>query len=145
MKPTLKPGLIHRFFYKVPVAKTVPHLYDESPELAAMPEVFATGFMVGLMEWTCVQLLAPHLDTGEGSLGVHIDVSHKAATPVGFTITVEAECVEVKGPRAKFAIKAHDGIDEIGFGIHERFIVTWDRFNKSVAAKTARALPKVDA
>ncbi len=145
MKPTLKPGLIHRFFYKVPVAKTVPHLYDELPELAAMPEVFATGFMVGLMEWTCVQLLAPHLDTGEGSLGVHIDVSHKAATPVGFTITVEAECVEVKGPRAKFAIKAHDGIDEIGSGIHERFIVTWDRFNKSVAAKTARALPKVDA
>jgi fluoroacetyl-CoA thioesterase len=145
MKPTLKPGLIHRFFYKVPVAKTVPHLYDESPELAAMPEVFATGFMVGLMEWTCVQLLAPHLDTGEGSLGVHIDVSHKAATPVGFTITVEAECVEVKGPRAKFAIKAHDGIDEIGSGLHERFIVTWDRFNKSVAAKTARALPKVDA
>ena len=145
MKPTLKPGLIHRFFYKVPVAKTVPHLYDESPELAAMPEVFATGFMVGLMEWTCVQLLAPHLDTGEGSLGVHIDVSHKAATPVGFTITVEAECVEVKGPRAKFAIKAHDGIDEIGSGIHERFIVTWDRFNKSVATKTARALPKVDA
>ena len=139
MKPTLKPGLIHRFFYKVPVAKTVPHLYDESPELAA------TGFMVGLMEWTCVQLLAPHLDTGEGSLGVHIDVSHKAATPVGFTITVEAECVEVKGPRAKFAIKAHDGIDEIGSGIHERFIVTWDRFNKSVATKTARALPKVDA
>jgi len=144
MKPTLKPGLIHRFFYKVPVAKTVPHLYDESPELAAMPEVFATGFMVGLMERTCVQLLAPHLDTGEGSLGVHIDVSHKAATPVGFTITVEAECVEVK-PRAKFAIKAHDGIDEIGSGIHERFIVTWDRFNKSVAVKTARALPKVDA
>ena len=37
-----------------------------------MPEVFATGFMVGLMEWTCVQLLAPHLDPGEGSLGVHM-------------------------------------------------------------------------
>ena len=45
-----------------------------------MPEVFATGFMVGLMEWTCVQLLRPHLDPGEGSLGVHIDVSHKAPT-----------------------------------------------------------------
>ena len=39
-----------------------------------MPEVFATGFMVGLMEWTCVQLLEPHLDAGEGSLGTHIDV-----------------------------------------------------------------------
>ncbi|MGA7372438.1 MAG: hypothetical protein WBW37_07445 [Methyloceanibacter sp.] len=91
MKPSLKPGLTHRFSYTVPVAKTVPYLYAESPELAAMPKVFATG-------WTCVQLLAPHLDAGEGSLGVHIDVAHKAATPVGFTITVDAECIEVRGP-----------------------------------------------
>ena len=53
------------------------------PQLRAMPDVFATGFMVGLMEWTCVQLLEPHLDAGEGSLGVHIDVSHKSATPPG--------------------------------------------------------------
>jgi fluoroacetyl-CoA thioesterase len=145
MKPTLKPGLKYSFAYTVPVTKTVPHLYPESPELAAMPEVFATGFMVGLMEWTCVQLLKPHLDAGEGSLGVHIDVAHKAATPVGFTITVDAECIEVRGPRAKFTVRAHDGIDEIGSGTHERFIVTWDRFNRGIAAKTAKAEAKVDA
>ena len=145
MKPTLRAGASTRFSFRIPATKTVPHLYEESPELAEMPEVFATGFMVGLMEWTCVQLLRPHLDPGEGSLGVHIDVSHKAATPVGFTITVDAECIEVRGPRAKFAVRAHDGIDEIGSGTHERFIVSWDRFNKSVAAKAAKALPKVDA
>ncbi|MGC2410809.1 MAG: thioesterase family protein [Methyloceanibacter sp.] len=145
MKPSLKAGLKHRFSYTVPEAKTVPHLYVEAPELQEMPEVFATGFMVGLMEWTCVQLLVPHLDEGEGSLGVHIDVSHKAATPPGFTVTVEAECVEVRGPRARFTLRAHDGIDEIGSGTHERFIVSWDRFNKSVAAKAARFADKVDA
>jgi fluoroacetyl-CoA thioesterase len=145
MKPTLKAGLKHSFSYTVPVRKTVPHLYEESPELAEMPEVFATGFMVGLMEWTCVQLLRPHLDAGEGSLGVHIDVSHKAATPAGFAVTVEAECVEVRGPRAKFSVRAHDGVDEIGSGTHERFVVNWDRFNKSVAAKAAKADAKVDA
>jgi fluoroacetyl-CoA thioesterase len=145
MKPTLKAGLKHSFAYTVPPEKTVPQLYSESLELAIMPDVFATGFMVGLMEWTCVQLLAPHLDPGEGSLGVHIDVSHKAATPVGFTVTVEAECIEVKGPRAKFSVRAHDGIDEIGSGTHERFIVTWDRFNKSVAAKAAKADAAVEA
>jgi fluoroacetyl-CoA thioesterase len=144
MKPTLKPGLTHRFFsHTVPVTKTVPYLCEESPELAAMPEVFATGFMVGLMEWTCVQLRAPHLEAGEGSLGVHIDVSHKAATPVGFTITVEAKCLEVSGPRARFA--AHDDMDEIGSGTHERFIVNWDRFNKSVAGNAANANAEVDA
>jgi len=145
MKPTLKPGLKHRFSYTVPVSKTVPHLYQEAPQLQVMPEVFATGFMVGLMEWTCVQLLEPHLDEGEGSLGVHIDVSHKAATPPGFTVTVEAECLEVRGPRTRFQLTAHDGVEEIGSGTHERFIVDWDRFKRGVGAKTAKAQGKVDA
>jgi fluoroacetyl-CoA thioesterase len=145
MKPSLKAGLRHRFSFVVPETKTVPRLYPESPQLQAMPEVFATGFMVGLMEWTCVQLLEPHLDAGEGSLGVHIDISHKAATPPGFTVTVEAECVEVRGARARFKLTAHDGVDEIGAGTHERFIVAWDRFNRGVAAKLAKAQAKVDA
>jgi fluoroacetyl-CoA thioesterase len=145
MKPSLKAGLKHSFSYQVPETKTVPHLYRESPQLQAMPEVFATGFMVGLMEWTCVQLLEPHLDQGEGSLGTHIDISHKAATLPGFTVTVEAECVEVRGPRARFKLTAHDGLDEIGSGTHERFIVSWDRFNRGLAAKLAKAGSKVDA
>ena len=145
MKSSLKAGLKHRFSYMVPANKTVPQLYPELPELAVMPEVFATGFMVGLMEWTCVQLLEPHLDEGEGSLGTHIDVSHKSATPPGMTVTVDAECVEVRGPRARFKVVAHDGLDEIGAGTHERFIVSWDRFNRGVAAKQAKASSKVDA
>ena len=145
MKPSLKPGLKHSFSYTVPVTKTVPHLYEEAPQLQVMPEVFATGFMVGLMEWTCVQLLEPHLDEGEGSLGVHIDVSHKAATPPGFTVTVEAECIEVRGPRARFKVIAHDGVEEIGSGTHERFIVGWDRFERGMAAKRAKTKAKVDA
>ncbi|HUU67282.1 MAG TPA: thioesterase family protein [Methyloceanibacter sp.] len=139
MKPSLVAGLKHSFAYTVPVTKTVPHLYDEAPQLAAMPEVFATGFMVGLMEWTCVQLLEPHLDDGEGSVGVHIDVSHKAATPPGFTVTVDAECTEIRGPRASFKIRAHDGIEEIGAGTHERFIVGWKRFERGLAAKLSKA------
>jgi fluoroacetyl-CoA thioesterase len=139
MKPSLRPGLKHSLSYTVPKTKTVPHLYRESPELQEMPEVFATGFMVGLMEWTCVQLLKPHLDDGEGSLGIHIDVSHKSATPPGFTITVEAECIDVRGSRARFKIVAHDGLDEIGSGTHERFIVSWERFNRGLAAKLAKA------
>ena len=78
MKPTLKPGMTHRFSYKVPENKTVPYTYPEAPEIAAMPKVFATGYMIVLMEWVCAQLLAPHLDPGEGSLGVHVDVGHRA-------------------------------------------------------------------
>jgi len=139
MKPTLKPGLAHRFTYQVPSNKTVPHLYPEAPEFTAMPAVFATGYMVGLMEWACIQLMAPHLDPGEGSLGVHVDVSHTAATPPGLTITVDAECTAVNGRRASFQVRAHDGIDAIGEGRHERAIVVWDRFNARVVEKTTAA------
>ncbi|RAI44777.1 thioesterase family protein [Rhodoplanes roseus] len=139
MKPTLTPGLTHRLAFAIPASKTVPYLYPEAPEFQAMPEVFATGFMVGLMEWACVQLLAPHLDAGEGSLGTHIDVSHLAATPPGLTVTVEAECVAVDGRKLAFRVKAHDGVDPIGEGRHERVVVAWDKFNARVGDKAARA------
>jgi fluoroacetyl-CoA thioesterase len=138
MKATLQRGLSHRFRYRVPKEKTVPHLYPEVADFQTMPAVFATGFMVGLMEWTCMQLLAPYLDPGEGSLGVHIDVSHTAATPPGLTVTVDAECVAVDGPRITFALKAHDGMDAIGEGRHQRFVVVWDKFNARLDDKRAR-------
>jgi fluoroacetyl-CoA thioesterase len=138
MKPTLKPGLTHRFAYRVPRDKTVPHLYSEVADFQAMPDVFATGFLVGLPEWTCMQLIAPHLDPGEGSLGVHIDVSHTAPTPPGLTVTVPVECVAVDGPRLTFKIKAHDGVDPIGESTHQRFVVAWDKLKARVADKAQR-------
>ncbi len=139
MKPTLKPGLVHCFSYRVPENKTVPFTYPESPEIAAMPKVFATGFMVVLMEWTCIQSMAPHLDAGEGSVGVRIDVTHLAATPPGMTVTVDCECIEVNGQKVAFKVRAHDGIDLISEGRHERYVVNWDKFNRRVADKAARA------
>jgi len=138
MKPSLKLGLTHRITYKVTEAKTVPFTYPESAIIAAMPKVFATGFMIVLMEWACTELVAEHLDPGEGSVGVHVDVSHLAATPPGMTVTAAAECVEVAGPRLAFKVMAHDGVDLIGEGRHERFVVNWDKFNARVAAKAAK-------
>ena len=139
MKDTLSVGLKHRFEFKVPEDKTVPHLYPEAPLFQAMPDVLATGYMVGLLEWTCIQLLEPHLDEGEGSLGIHVDVSHQAATPPGLTVTTDVEVTDVRGPRVRFDVRAHDGIDLIGDGRHERFIVKWDRFNARVDGKRATA------
>lgn len=139
MKDSLVPGLTHRLEFTVPVTKTVPYIYPESPEISSMPEVFATGFMVGLMEWACIELLTPHLDEGEGSLGVHVNVSHSGATLPGMTVSVDVECLEVKSRRAKFSVKAHDGVEVIGQGEHERFIVEWDRFNRRLAQKADAA------
>ena len=138
MKPTLKPGLKHRLSYTVVPEKTVPYTFPESQTIASMPKVFATGFMIVLMEWACTELLAAHLDAGEGSVGVHVDVSHLAATPPGMTVTVDVECVEIVDQRVAFSVKAHDGMDLIGEGRHERFVVAWDKFNARVAAKAAK-------
>ena len=139
MKPTLQPGAKYTFRYVVPANKTVPDLYPDAPEFVAMPGVFATGFMVGLMEWTCIQLMAPHLDEGEGSLGIDINVNHTAATLPGQIVTVEAECAEVNGRKLSFRVKAHDGIDKIGEGTHARAVVPWNRFKAMVNAKAAKA------
>jgi fluoroacetyl-CoA thioesterase len=143
MKPTLTPGLKHSFSYKVPENKTVPYTYPESDIIANMPKVFATGFMIVLMEWACAELLNPHLEEGEGSVGTHVDVSHAAATPPGMTVTVDAELSEVRGRKLVFKVRAHDGADMIGEGRHERVVVAWDQFNAKVAEK-AKAAELVD-
>lgn len=139
MKDTLRAGATARMEYKVPAEKTVPHLYPEAHDFQLMPTVFATGFMVGLMEWTCMKVLEGHLDPGEGSLGIHIAVSHTAATVPGQVVTVDAECTAVNGRRVAFKVSAHDGIEKIGEGTHERMIVPWERFVARVNDKAKRA------
>ena len=136
MKPTLKPGLTYRFEYKVPDTKTVPHLYPESALFQQMPHVLATGYLVGLMEWACIEALTPHLDwPREQSLGTHVNVSHVAATPPGLTITVTVRLAKVEGRKLTFTLSAHDGVDTISEGTHERHVVDVGRFNQGIAHK----------
>lgn len=139
MKPTLQPGLTHRHTYTVPPEKTVPHLYPESGSFREMPEVLATGFMVGLMEWACIEAIKPHLDwPREQSLGTLVNFPHLAATPPGLTVTVDVRLERVDGRRLFFAVSAHDGIDRITEGTHERVIIDAERFNAKLESKKPR-------
>ena len=140
MKDTLKVGDKHVFTFTVTEAQTVPALYPASPDFTSMPAVFATGFMVGLMEWACIDALRPHLDDGEGSLGIAIDVNHVAATPPGMKVTVHVTCTKVEGKRLQWQVRAQDDHELIGEGTHDRAIVRWDRFKAKVAEKAALAL-----
>ena len=135
MKPSLVPGITHSHRFTVTEAKTVPGLYPESPDFVAMPKVFATGFMVGFIEWACLELLKPHLDEGEGSLGVHIDVDHRAATPPGMVVTADVEVTEVDGRKVSFRVTVRDEVEIIAEGTHQRFVVDWERFNAGLAEK----------
>ena len=138
MRETLQPGLTGEFEFVVPSTKTVPNVYPEAPEFQVMPEVFATGFMVGLIEWTCIRALKPYLDwPSEQSVGTHVDLSHTAATPPGFTVKARVRLVEKEGRRLKFLVEAHDGVDLICQGTHERFVIDAAKFNAKVAEKAA--------
>ena len=140
MKDTLQPGLRYEHRFVVPRSKTVPALYPEAEEFAAMPEVLATGFLVGLLEWACVKALNPHLDWPlEQSVGTRIDVSHEAATPVGFEVTTTVELLSVEGKKLLFAVEAHDGVDLIAKGRHERFVIDKAKFEARLEAKRSHA------
>jgi fluoroacetyl-CoA thioesterase len=141
MKPTLQPGIRHTFRFTIPDSKTVPHIYPEAADFQLMPRVLATGYMVALCEWACVDLLKPHLDwPDEQSVGTHVNLSHTAATPPGLVVTVEATLDKVEGRKLSFSIKAHDGIDAITAGTHERIVIDPVKFNAKLAAKAALAL-----
>ena len=140
MKDTLQPGLTHQFSFDVPPGKTVPHLYPESQMFREMPEVLATGFMVGLMEWACIEAMRPHLDwPAEQSLGVLVNFSHLAATPPGLTVTVDVRLDRIEGRRLTFSVTAHDGVDKIAEGTHQRVVIVRERFDARVADKLQRA------
>ncbi len=129
MKNSLKPGICATHTFTVPSSKTVPALYPEAPEFVAMPEIFATGFLVGFLEWACIRAINPHLDwPQEMTLGTHIDVSHEAATPPGREVTATVTLVEVDGKRLVFEVEAHDGIAVISHGRHQRHIIDRDKF-----------------
>ncbi len=138
MKDTLRAGIRYEHRFVVPSSKTVPALYPEAEEFLAMPEVFATGYLVGFLEWACVKAVNPHLDwPAELTLGTHIDVSHEAATPPGMEVTASVELVEVSGRKLSFLVEAHDGVDIISRGRHERFVVDRSRFDTRVGEKRA--------
>lgn len=136
MSDSLKPGMKFEFDFTIPESKTVPYIYPESEEFQMMPKVFSTGFMIGLIEWACVRFVNGHIDwPKEQSVGIDVRLNHTAATPPGLTVNVKGELTEVDGRKLTFSIVAHDGIDLISEGTHQRFIVDAERFIARVEKK----------
>jgi len=136
MAATLEEGMEFSFSYKVPPDKTVPHLFPEFDEGRIMPDVLATGFMVGLFEFACIKFLNPYIDwPRQQTVGIHVDLSHTAATPPGLTVTVKGRLAKIDGRKLRFELEAHDGVDRISKGTHERFIIDAAKFNAALQNK----------
>ena len=97
--------------------------------------VFATPYMIALMENAAVNAVQTGLEPGQGTVGTRLEVTHDAATPVGMKVWAEAELTAVEGKKLTFAVKAFDEAGPIGGGVHERFIITVDRFLAKAEAK----------
>jgi fluoroacetyl-CoA thioesterase len=92
-------------------------------------DVFSTPAMIGLMEYTCVLLVAPYLDEDEQTVGIHVDVRHMAATKIGQRVTVTAELLEINSDKLRFAVSAiNDQGVKIGEGTHRRALINTKRF-----------------
>src|SRR5690349_4129976 len=100
MLNSLVPGVSHSLSLhindKLLVTAFTPHFRG----FADLPPVFATAFLVGLMEWACIETLKPYLLDGENTVGTHVYLSHVAPTPAGMPIatkvTAQVELIEVK-------------------------------------------------
>lgn len=139
MKDSLQAGVEATHKFRVTDGKLVRALYPEAAEFGLMPDVFATGFMVGFIEWACLKAVNPHLDwPNEQTVGAHINLSHSAATPSGMEVTAHVKLVEVDGRRLVFEVEAHDEVDEICRGTHERFVIDKARFDSKIAKKSGQ-------
>jgi fluoroacetyl-CoA thioesterase len=137
MKKTLLPSLEHNFIFRIEDQHTVPSLLPESPIFSSMPGVLASGYFVGLIEWACMEAMAPHLEEGEGSVGTMFDLTHTSPTPPGLQVSITVRCLEVEGRRTLWEFEARDDKEPIGRGKHERFIVNWERFRVKLEEKTS--------
>ncbi|HBH86379.1 MAG TPA: thioesterase [Syntrophaceae bacterium] len=139
MKDSLQPGLTVEFTFKVPENKTVPFLYPEFGEGLVMPKVLATGFLLGLYEFSCIKALNPHLDwPNEQTVGIGMNMTHTAATPEGMTITVKGKLEKVEGRKLTFSLEAFDDAEKISQATHERFVINAEKFNAALAKKMGK-------
>jgi fluoroacetyl-CoA thioesterase len=125
----IQPGLRGELSLVVAEEHTARHLGSGGVRVLATPQ------MILLIERAGVAAVDPLLPEGYLTVGAHLDVRHLAPTPVGFEVRAVAELVEVDGRRLSFRVTVHDGVELVGDGRHERYIVNLERFGQRVAEK----------
>jgi fluoroacetyl-CoA thioesterase len=122
--PKLEPGLAGESTMTVQAKHTASHLGGGSGGV----DVLATPIMIGLMEDAARKIVDSRLEPGLMSVGVNLNITHLAPTPVGMQVTARAELVEVEGRRLTFIVEAHDDKGKIGAGTHTRAVIKLDSF-----------------
>jgi predicted thioesterase len=112
------------------------HLANQFKD-ATLPGVLATPVMIMAMENAALNAIKPYFEAGESAVGTRVDVRHLGATPVGRRVVAYAEVTGVTGHRIEFQVRATDGVEEIGRGLHDRAVIDLAKFSERVATKFA--------
>jgi fluoroacetyl-CoA thioesterase len=128
----LRPGLKGTAQILVGVEHTAPSIGS-----GKVP-VLGTPVMINVIEAAALAAVEHLLPAGHQSLGIHLDVRHFAATPIGMHVTATAELTAVEGRTLSFRVEARDDKEPIGGGSHQRVIVNVARFDERVQRKLGR-------
>jgi predicted thioesterase len=131
MKPTLAPGVKRTERIEIDAPRTISFLGEEL-------RVYSTPSMVKDVEYASLGLIEEHLDEGESSVGIHVEIDHLAATPLGHSIEVEVEIVSVEGRKVSLKAEVRDAVEVVGRGAHVRFVIDVARHRERLRAKAER-------
>ncbi len=129
MSSPLKVGMTRQLTLKTTPEHSARNFYPN------LPDVFATPLLGGFMEKVAAELIDEHLQPGEQSVGISMNLKHLAATPLGMEVRITATIEAVEGRKLTFSLEAFDEVEKIGEATHERFIVQAEKFGRRVADK----------
>ena len=127
----IKPGMSLETTFQVEAQHSAAHIGSGSLR------VLATPVMIAFMESTSHRLLAQRLPAGYSSVGMLVNIRHLAPTPLGSSVRVLSEVLEVDGLRVTFSVQAWDQSEQIGDGQHQRMVIEEARFLRRVEAKSS--------
>lgn len=133
MSKELKVGMTHEIERETTEDMSAQKVYPH------VPNVYATRAMVGHIEEVCADMVLPHLDKGQQTVGTGMKFKHMAATPLGMKVRFSAKLTAVDGPKLAFEVEGFDAVDKIGEATHYRFVIDAEKFNNSVAKKAQKA------
>lgn len=126
-EPPFAPGLTARVELTVTDADTAQAVGSGDVPVLGTPRVLA------LAEAATVAATATRMPPGATTVGTRVELTHRAATPVGRTVVAQARLAEVDGRRLAFEVTVTDGDETVADGRVERALVDRQRFVERAA------------
>lgn len=132
MKTSLHAGLSATTRFTIDCERTIDFMGDAA-------RVYATPMLVRDIEVACRELLLPHLDAGEDSVGTRVEIDHIGATLLGMEVDLTVRLLELNGRVAVFEVEGRDTVEPIVRGRHARFVVDVAKTAQRLMAKAQKA------